>query len=157
MFRAIAVLHFAVIRRVLRGLQEIFQVINRVVQEISVGGAHVDVQLALQLRPKRRPVALHDRAEIVVLFPIGGDAAIDFAGLFVENLFRIAIVADRSVDRLPDIELLAGPGMRSERELVLVHALHRAQCASEVVAHGGLRHFRVRAHACRRRWGRCKC
>ena len=69
---AVAVFHFAFVGRV-AGLQKILQQVDGVVQKIVVGAADVDVELALQLRAQRRPVALEDVAQIVVLFPVGGD------------------------------------------------------------------------------------
>ena len=61
-FRAIAVFHFPIVGRVPGGFQEIFQVVNRVSQKISIGRAHVDVKFALQFGAERGPVALQNSA-----------------------------------------------------------------------------------------------
>ena len=67
---------------------------------------------------------------------------VDVAGFFVEDRFRIAVVADRRVDRLPDVELLAGAAVRAQRQLVLVGLLRGGQDVSQIVAHARLHHFR---------------
>ena len=58
MLGAIPVFYFAAVRRILGDLQEILEIINGVIEEVGVGTADVDVNLALELRPKGRPVAL---------------------------------------------------------------------------------------------------
>jgi hypothetical protein len=46
MFRSVCVFYLAVVRRVRRGLQKIFNEINGIVQEIVVGAATINVQFA---------------------------------------------------------------------------------------------------------------
>ena len=90
------------------GLQEIFDQVDGVVEHVVVGAADVDAELAAEFGAERGPVALQDVAEVVVFLPVGGDCGIDVAGFFVENRRGVAVVTDRAVDRLPDVELFAG-------------------------------------------------
>jgi len=55
-----------------------------------------------------------------VLFPVVGDFVIDLSGVLVENLLRITVGADRTVHRLPDIELFAGARVSAERQFILI-------------------------------------
>ena len=77
MFGAVAVLYFALVRRVGGGLQKIFDEVDGVVEHVVVGAAHVDAELAAEFWAERGPVALQDVAEVVVFLPIGGDFGID--------------------------------------------------------------------------------
>ncbi len=61
-FGFIAVFNFAVVGRVRGGLQKIFEKIDGVVQHVIVRAAHVDIQLALQLRAELGPIALENCA-----------------------------------------------------------------------------------------------
>ena len=48
MFRAISIFHFAAVRRIGGGVQDVFQVVHAVIQEIGVRAADVDVKLAFE-------------------------------------------------------------------------------------------------------------
>ena len=120
MLGTISILHLAAIWRIGRGLQKILHAIDGVVQEVGVGAADVDVDLARELRTQRCPVAFENRFEIVVLAPVLGDVVIDLARLLVEDGLRIAVLAHRAIHRLPDIELLARPSVIAKCQLVPV-------------------------------------
>jgi hypothetical protein len=107
---AIAVLDFSFIGDAVTGraglVEKVLQQVDRVVEEVGVGGADIDVQFALQVGPQLVPIALQDGVQVVVIVPVGCDMVIDGAGLLVEDLRRIAVWAHRSVDCLPNVELL---------------------------------------------------
>src|SRR5260370_21309451 len=109
MFRAVAVLHLALVRHTARrrprGLQKILHQVNGIVQEVSIRAAYIDVQLALQLRPQRSPVALQLGVQVVVGLPVLGHFVVDLAGSLIEDRLRIAVLTNRRIHRLPDIEL----------------------------------------------------
>ena len=88
--------------------------VDGIVEEIIVGAADVDVELAVQFRPERRPVALQNGAEIVVFPPVSGDRRIDLAGFLIEDRFRITVFSRRAEHRLPDIELLSGAAVSAQ-------------------------------------------
>ena len=73
MFGFVSVFNFAIIGRIRGGLQKIFEQINGVVEHVIVRAAHVDVQLALKLRAEFRPIALENRAKVVMFLPVFGD------------------------------------------------------------------------------------
>ena len=102
-----AVGDFAAIGWVLGGVEKVLHAIDGVVEEVSVVGTDIDVDLACELRAERGPVALKDGFEIVVLMPVLGNGVVDVTGLFIEDLRRVSIGADWAIDRLPDIELFA--------------------------------------------------
>ena len=92
--------------------------IDRVVQKIGVVDADIDVNLPWSFGPSVGQLRSQNRFEVVMLAPVRGDRVVDVAGLLVEDRLRIAIFADRAVDRLPDIELFSGSAVIAEREFV---------------------------------------
>src|ERR1700739_4698602 len=52
------------------GLQLLIEHVNSVVEEICIAIADRDVQLAFELGPEGRPIALHDGREVVVIVPV---------------------------------------------------------------------------------------
>src|SRR5437868_5704658 len=86
--------------------QERVEQMHGVVQEIIVGFADPDVQLAAQARREFLPVLLKNQAQVVAL-PMLDDAAVDLAGLGVPQRHRATISAARPVNRIPRAPLLA--------------------------------------------------
>ena len=84
------------------------------IEIVSVGGANVEMQLALQLGAERFPIALQDGVEIVMLAPVIGDGVIDYSGALIENFFWITVGSRGAEDGLPDVPLFAGAAVRSE-------------------------------------------
>ena len=60
--------------------------VDRVVQVEGIHVAAVDVNLPLQLRTQRLPVAFQDVAEIVVFAPVLGDGMVDLAGVSLSQM-----------------------------------------------------------------------
>src|SRR6266498_3265830 len=93
-------------------LCEIFKQIDREVQIEIVHVSSDEVQLARKLVPQRGPVCLGIMSQIVAALPhILGDFAIDFSGPWIPERSRIAVVAHRTIDSFPRIELIAGPAL----------------------------------------------
>ena len=91
--------------------------VDRVVQVEGVHVADVQVELALELRSERGPVALHDVAQVVVLAPVRRDALVDRARQLVENRRWVAVGALGRVDRLPDVVLPRRTALAAEGPL----------------------------------------
>src|SRR5436190_15769756 len=89
--------------RIVGFLDEVVEHVHAHVQEVAVGVANIDIDLVGQLRAERRPVGLHDVAQVVMLFPVRGDLLVNLAGLLVPDRNRIAVVADGTVRRFPDV------------------------------------------------------
>ncbi len=91
------VLHLAVIRHTMsrstRGLQKILHQVNRVIQKVRVIATHIEMNLALQLRPKSLPVPLQLRIQIVVLLPVLRGLMVNRARLLIEDRLRISILS----------------------------------------------------------------
>ncbi len=100
--------------------------------------------LPRSLGPSVDQFLLQDVAQVVVFLPVGGDFGIDLARFFVENLHGIAVGTDWAVDGLPDVELLAGARMGTERELILIATLRGGDGVAEIVAVAGLRDLGMR-------------
>ena len=81
-----AVLEGRVGVRISGRLQLLVQQMHGVVQEVGVAVADRDVQLALELRPERGPVALEDRRQVVVVVPVGQHFLVDLAGHRIDDL-----------------------------------------------------------------------
>lgn len=88
-------------------LEKVLHQVDSIIQKVSIIGADVNVEFALQLGPKRGPIALQDGVSIVVLPPIFGGLVVDHSGFLVEYRLWIAVRAGRRIDGLPDIELIA--------------------------------------------------
>src|SRR5690349_8270674 len=97
---------------------------NSAVEIPRVRFADKEVQFAGKLWAERLPIALHDRAQVVMLFPVICDFAIDLASKLVVDRLGISIGADRTERSLPDVELLTGAAVRSQDELVVIGLLH---------------------------------
>src|SRR5256885_7912215 len=80
-----------------------------------------------------------------MFLPVFRDFVIDLTGIFVEDLLRVTIGADRTVDGLPDVELFAGARVGAKGELILIDGLRRSERAAEGIATGGLGPLRMRA------------
>ncbi len=100
----------------LGGVEELLGQPHGAVEVVVIPGAHGKVQLADEFRAERLPVALQNVVEVVVLLPILGYMVIDRAGLRVEDQLRVAVLAHRAVNRLPDIELLRRAAPAAEHE-----------------------------------------
>ena len=110
MFSAIAVFYFAAVWGIRGGVQNIFEVVDAVVQKIGISAADVNINLAFELWTQRSPIFLQDRAQIVMFLPVCGGGGIDLASFLIEDGLRVAVLAYGPVDGLPDIELLARAG-----------------------------------------------
>src|SRR5271170_1882887 len=132
MLGTISILHLAAIGRIGRGLQEILHAVDGIVQEVGVRAPDIDIDLARELRPQRAPVAFEDRLKVVVLAPVFGDMVVDLSRLLVEDWLRIAVLADRPIDRLPYIELFSRPSVIAERKLVPVDLVGGDESVSEI-------------------------
>ena len=102
-----AILDNTVIVRVSRSLEDCFNEVDGVVEIVVVHRAAVDVDLALELWSKGRPIALENVTEVVVLAPVLGDPVIDLAGEFVPDPLGITILSHRAVDGFPDVPLIS--------------------------------------------------
>ena len=115
-------------RRVLLGAQHVLEVVDAEVQEEIILLAGEEVQLAVELRAERCPVAARVLGEIVaVLAHVRDDVLVDRAGLLVEQRRRVAVRACRTVRCLPDVELIVGAAARAEHRLELRKLPHRPQ------------------------------
>ena len=122
-------------------LQEVFHQVDRIVQEIGVIRADIDVELAPQFRASW-PIALQYRVQIVMFAPIFGGGVIDHSSPFVEDRLRIAVLCSGRIDRLPDVELLAGTYDRLTQ-------LHTRHChASRSACGPDSRAYRVARPSC---------
>src|SRR5947209_6351847 len=65
--------------------------------------------------------------QVHVIAPISSNFLIDVARARIEERFEITILAQWSINRLPNVPLLAGPSMIAERAFVIELLLHRAQ------------------------------
>src|SRR5215471_8945915 len=88
-----------------RRVHIILQQVDCAIEIERVSLDYPDMQFARELRAKRLPVALHDRAQVVVLFPVLGDLVIDPACPFVEDSLRISVITDRAENGFPCVEL----------------------------------------------------
>ncbi len=52
---------------------------HRIVKEVGIGIADCKMELAFELRTKRRPVAREDRVEVVVIVPVRDNLLVDRA------------------------------------------------------------------------------
>src|SRR5438105_12634404 len=89
-------------------LQEgVLEAMNCVVEEVIVGLADVDANLATgQFRAQRLPIALQHQPEVVV-FPMSGHGAVDDAGGAVPEGDGRSVIAARAEDGVPASPLLA--------------------------------------------------
>ena len=68
--------------------------------------------------------------QIEVLQPVVCHRGIDFTGQRIPDTSRVAVIAQRSVDRLPDCPLAAGAAIRSDGQFVeVLHANRRTYVA----------------------------
>src|SRR3546814_5994997 len=76
------------------------------------------MELAAQLRPQCRPIVAGIARQVeTMLAHIADDLLVYGSGLLVIEQHGIAVGADRTVRRLPDIELIIGPALRSQNPL----------------------------------------
>ena len=92
--------------------EEVVEAVDGVVQEIVVGLADPDVQLAPELRAQLGPVGFQYAAEVIRL-PVLGGLVVDHAGLGVPERDRAAVRTAGPVGRVPGTPLAAGerPGI----------------------------------------------
>src|SRR6185369_103370 len=130
--------YFAAVGRIGRGLQKVFHAIDRVIQEVCIVSADINMNLAGEVRANSCPVTLQNRCKIVVFPPIFSHAVIDLASYFIKDGPRIPVFPHWSVDCLPDIELFAAAAMVAKRQFVGVEVLGGEESMAEVITHGGL-------------------
>src|SRR3546814_20723899 len=76
------------------------------------------MELAAQLRPQCRPIVAGIARQVeTMLAHIADDLLVYGSGLLVIEQHGIAVGADRTVRRLPDIELIIGPALRAHHPL----------------------------------------
>lgn len=75
-------------------LQEVSDVHDSICQVERVTAADKKVQPALQLWTKHRPITAHDVAKIIILAPVSGHRAIQFACQFVVQASRKPVLAN---------------------------------------------------------------
>src|ERR1700681_738346 len=95
-------------------VEDRFEELERAFEMKRVLGAHDDVHSALQLGPQLLPALGDEAVQIVVLFPILGDDAVDGTRAPVEESRREAVFAARAAHRVERIEL--GPAEIAMRE-----------------------------------------
>ena len=95
MLGAVAIQDFAFIGRVGGSFQEIFDVVDGAVEKVSIRAAHIEVDLAPELGPERRPIPLEDMAQVIVFTPLRGNLGVDFAAHLVEDSGRITVLPHR--------------------------------------------------------------
>src|SRR5580658_8801425 len=132
-FGALAVSHLALVRRP-QTLETLLRKVDRIVQIVSIGAADVDVDLAAQLWRERAPIARNDVRQIEMLAPVLGHLAIDDTAQLVVQLLRVAVRADWSKHRAPDVVLSARARAIALRELHIVGVALRGEHFAEVVA-----------------------
>lgn len=125
--RAIAIVDFALVKRGIGFLEKIFHQVHGIVEIEIVHVATVDMYLPLEFGTERRPVALQDVAEVVVLFPILGNFRIDIARQFIEDACRISIGTLRGVNGFPNVPLSTGTAVCSKRQLQVIALFNRAR------------------------------
>src|SRR5260370_18112098 len=91
-----------------RVLEEIVEQMHRVVEEVIVPFADVDVDLALELRRQRRPVLVQHHPQVVLL-PVLDNGAVDLAGLAVPQRLGQASGTTRAQRCVPSAPVLARP------------------------------------------------
>src|SRR5262245_55301501 len=96
---------FALVGR-LRLRQKIVKQMDGVVEEIIIGLADPDVELAAQFRGQRTPVLLQNEPQIVFL-PMLQNRAVDFPGLAVPQGLGIAVVAAGTECGIPGAPIAA--------------------------------------------------
>ena len=74
-----------------------------------------------------------------MLLPVRRHLVVDLAGPLVEDRLRVAVVAHRRVDRLPDVPLPPRAALLTQHQLEAVHRLDRGADVPEVVAVAGAR------------------
>src|ERR1700722_8733800 len=92
------------------------------------------MDLAFQLLPECRPVALDDMREIEVFFQIIGYGAVDGSGVLVEDALRITVAPGWGKNGLPDIELVAAAAACAQRQFPLVQVLDLRAYMTKVIA-----------------------
>src|SRR5690242_19268582 len=97
---------------------------DRVIQVPGVHVADEEMQLAGEFGAKRRPIAFHDVAQVIMLLPIIGNGLVNLAGALVPNGLGITVVSHRTEDSLPNVPLLAGPAVSAEHQFVAIVLLH---------------------------------
>src|SRR5262245_22156835 len=110
---AVAVIHFAGVKRSGCALQKLLDQVDRVVQIVVIHIAAVDVNLAFELRTERLPITFEDVAEVIIFAPVFGDRTIYLAGHLVPDALRVTVGPYRRIDRLPDVPLIARPALRA--------------------------------------------
>ena len=103
------------------------------------------MQFALQILADARPVAAQILGQIPMLFPVTRDTVVDHAGALVENFLRIAVVADRRINGLPDVPLFGRAAAIAEGEFVGHVVGQRDHRTAEIVTHRRLCDALVRA------------
>src|ERR1043166_6785990 len=121
------------LRRRIRRLEELLHQVHCIVQVVVVRLSYIQVELPADLGAQRLPLPPQDPREVEVLLPVVRHLMVYPAGFLVEDPSRISIRTSGRIHGLPDVPLIARPGLRAERELAVVHLLQRAGDVSQVV------------------------
>src|ERR1043166_6166296 len=121
------------LRRRIRRLEELLHQVHCIVQVVVVRLSNTQVELPADLGAQRLPLPPQDPREVEVLLPVVRHLMVYPAGFLVEDPSRISIRTSGRIHGLPDVPLIARPGLRAERELAVVHLLQRAGDVSQVV------------------------
>src|SRR5262249_21453297 len=101
--------------RIVRGFQEVFELIDREVQVVIVHVSTVNMNLPHEVLAYLRPVFLEVVPEIVaVIAHVEGDLSIDLARQSIPDRAGIAVLADRAVRGVPGGDLFPGPHVTSQ-------------------------------------------
>src|SRR5687768_14443327 len=118
----------AFVMRVGRRLQELFELVDGKVEEKIVHVSRRKVELSDELRSNGWPVLLGVYAQVIsVIAHVVGDVAVDCPGQLVPERHGVAVIAHRTVDRLPGLELVSGPTAAPEDCLEATQCTHRDQ------------------------------
>jgi acetylornithine deacetylase/succinyl-diaminopimelate desuccinylase-like protein len=120
---AITVQKEPLVVRLLGRLHPFLELLRGVVQLESVHRAGVDVDLVDDLRSDSRPVLFQVFEQVEVFLPVPRYRGIHLAGHLVEERFEIAIVAERTENGRPDVDLLTRPAVRAVHQLEVIALL----------------------------------
>ena len=88
-----------------RAFEKLLEQEVRLLEEIGIDVAHVDVDLPLELRAGGLPITLQNVAESVVLLPVIDDAFVDLPRPLVVERTRITVLARRLEDAYEGVKL----------------------------------------------------